>query len=173
MVSLPITVSGVRKAVTRLRTLNVSPHEDGFYHAITHPTALDALRGDTAWTTWNQYSRPEKMERGLMGEVEGVKFYDDPNCTTQAYTRAGTGVSTIGSSFGTVYGTLIFGRGAYAVTELEGAGTGDNAAKIYTTPRDTPDKADPLHQFGYVGYKITAAAKILNASCGVILLTNI
>jgi len=172
MVSLPISVSAIRKTVTHLRELNVSPLDDGFYHSMIHPTAIDALRGHTDWITWNQYTRPEKMERGLMGEVEGVKFYDDPNMSTSNF--SGMQVSTcIGSSFGTVYGTIIFGRGAYAVTELEGAGTGDNATKVYVVPRSRPDKADPLQQFSYVGYKATLAAKILNPSCGVVLITNI
>jgi len=118
-----------------------------------------------------QYARPEKMERGLIGEVEGVKFYDDPNMSTSNF--SGMQVSTaIGSSLGTVYGTIIFGRGAYAVTELEGAGTGENATKVYVVGREKPDKSDPLQQYSYVGYKATLAAKILNPSCGAVLLTN-
>ena len=138
---------------------------------------LDALRGDSAWQSWNQYSRPEKMERGLVGEVEGVKFYDDPNMSyfnLSGHSILGTAnvSNPLLSSWVNTYGTIVFGRGAYAVTELEGAGTGDNATKVYVTPRDTPDKADTLHQFGYVGYKATLAAKILNPSCGVIVLTS-
>ena len=174
---LPMTVSAIRKCVTQLRRRSVSPHQDGFYHAMIHPTMLDAMRGDSAWTSWNQYSRPEKMERGLVGEVEGVKFYDDPNMSSFDVSGAAIlGTANVSapllSSWGNVYGTIVFGRGAYAVTELEGAGTGENATKVYVTPRDTPDKADTLHQFGYVGYKATLAAKILNPSCGVILLTS-
>ncbi len=171
MVSLPMSVSAIRKTVTHLRSLNVSPHEDGYYHALVHPVMVDAVRGHTDYLAWNQYTRPEKMERGLVGEIEGVKFYDDPNMSSKDFSALN--VSTcIGSSFGTMYGTIIFGRGAYAVTELEGAGTGDNATKMYVVPRNRVDKGDPLQQFGYVGYKATLAAKILNPSCGAILLTN-
>ena len=171
MVSLPMSVSAIRGTVTHLRTLGVSPHEDGFYHAMIHPTALDKLRGHTDYMSWNQYTRPEKMERGLVGEVENVKFYDDPNLSTSDW--AAMAVSTcIGSSFGTVYGTIIFGRGAYAVTELEGSGVGDNATKVYVVPRSKMDKSDPLQQFSYVGYKSTLVAKILNPSCGAVLVTN-
>lgn len=171
MVSLPMSVSAVRQTVTHLRALGVSPHEDGFYHALVHPTAMDKLRGHSDYLSWNQYTRPEKMERGLLGEVEGVKFYDDPNMSTSDF--SGMQVSTsIGSSFGTVYGTIIFGRGAYSATELEGAGTGDNATRAYVVPRDIVSKEDPLQQYGKVGYKATLAAKILNPSCGAILVTN-
>jgi N4-gp56 family major capsid protein len=171
--SLPMSVSAVRETVVHLRTLGVSPHEDGYFHALIHPTVANKLRGHTDYMAWNQYTRPEKMERGLIGEVEGVKFYDDANMSTINFSAiSNAGVSNVGSSLGTVAGTIIFGRGAYAVTELEGSGTGDNATKVYITPRGTPDKADPLQQFGYVGYKSTLAAKILNASCGAILVTN-
>jgi len=171
--SLPISVSAIRKCVTHLREFSVSPHDDGFYHALIHPQAIDRLRGHTDYLTWNQYTRPEKMERGLMGEVEGVKFYDDPNMSSINFSAIeNAGVSNVGSSLGTVLGTIIFGRGAYAVTELEGAGTGDNATKVYVVPRTKPDKADPLQQFSYVGYKATLAAKILNPSCGCILVSN-
>jgi len=119
-----------------------------------------------------QYTRPEKMERGLIGEVEGVKFYDDANMSVMDFSGISDASNAVGSDFGNVTGTVIFGRGAYAVTELEGSGTGDNATKVHITPRGTPDKADPLQQFGYVGYKSTLAAKILNPSCGCILLTD-
>lgn len=172
-----LTVSVVRKAVTRLRTLNVSPNEDGFYHGVTHPTMLDVLRGDATWSSWNQYTRPEKMERGLVGEVEGVKFYDDPNVVLDLSGGGDDAPWPSGAvsgvfSGGTVYPTFIFGRGAYCVTELEGAGTGENATQVYTVPRTAPDKADPLQQFGYVGYKATLAAQILNPSCGLVIGTT-
>jgi len=124
-----------------------------------------------------QYTHPEKMERGLVGEVEQVKFYDDPNMSQfliSGHSILGTenASNLLLSSWGRIYGTLIFGRGAYAVTELEGAGTGDNATKVYVVPRNSPDKADPLQQFSYVGYKATLAAKILNPSCGILLIHN-
>lgn len=177
IVSMPMNVSAIRQVVTNLRKRSVSPFEDGFYRSIIHPNMIHALRTDTQWASWNQYQRPEKMERGLMGEVEGVKFYDDPNMSS--FNISGASIlgtanvsNLIGSSFGRVFGTLIFGKGAYAVTELEGAGTGENATKVYTVPREAPDKADPLQQFSYVGYKATLAAKILNPSCGIILITN-
>lgn len=173
MVATPMSVSVIRAGVTHLRTLGVSPHEDGYYHGIIHPTVADKLRGHTDYLAWNQYTRPEKMERGLVGEIEGVKFYDDANLsifdTSDGMADPSMGP---GSSFGNIAGTLIFGRGAYAVTELEGSGTGENATKVYITPRGTPDKADPLQQFGYVGYKATLAAKILNPSCGAMVITT-
>jgi N4-gp56 family major capsid protein len=175
--STPMCVSAIRRCVTKLRQRSVSPFEDGFYHAIIHPQMSDAIRGDSSWASWNQYTRPEKMDRGLIGEVEGVKFYDDPNMSS--FNISGAAIlgmanvsNMLGSGGGRYFGTLIFGRGAYAVTELEGMGTGDNATKVYITPRDKPDKSDPLQQYSYVGYKSTFAAKILNPSCGVVLVTN-
>jgi len=173
MVVTPMSVSVIRAAVTHLRKLNVAPHEDGYYHSIIHPTVANLLRGHTDYLAWNQYTRPEKMERGLIGEVEGAKFYDDSNMSIWD-TSDGMADPSMGpgSSFGNFAGTIIFGRGAYAVTELEGMGTGDNATQIIVTPRDTPDKADTLKQFGYVGYKSTLAAKVLNPSCGAVILTT-
>jgi len=177
LIGTPLTVSGVRKAVTHLRTLNVSTHEDGFYHAVATPEALDQLRGDSTWASWNQYQRPEKMERGLVGEVEGVKFYDDNTMKISMSAGTFSGSLSLGKAIllsgGNLNPVLVFGRGAYAVTELEGAATGENATKVYVVPRNSPDKNDPLQQFGYVGYKTTLAAQIINPSCGVIIATTV
>ena len=62
-----------------------------------------------------------------------------------------------------MYGTLIFGKGAYAGVK-HFAGDGIKTSIV----GQEADKADPLGQYGTAGYSISMAVAILNASCGII-----
>jgi len=100
----------------------------------------------------------------MLGVIEGVLFKE----STKAFTKtlAASAWSNIGyiSGGGTLYGTLIFGMGAYGVTKLAG-----KDVTITTIPTSQKDKNDPLGQVGLVGYKFDATAKILNPSAGLIM----
>lgn len=165
--STALSVDRVRTAVTHLRTLDVMPMDDGYYVGIIHPVIADKIMQDTNWVTWNAYTNPNAMYKGEIGKVHNVRFVDSSNAmTTPVLASAWSAGSSNFSAGGTMYGTLIFGRGAYAGVKME-AGNGVNT---YIVPNDKADKSDPLAQFGTVGYKITMAAKILNPSCGIIAL---
>jgi len=93
--------------------------------------------------------------------IERVDFEESSNAMTSSVLASAwsTGYHSGG---GTVYGTLIFGKGAYGVTKL-----GAKDAKINVTTG--ADKTDPLNQYTLIGYKLAMAAKILNPSAGIIL----
>ena len=58
-----------------------------------------------------------------------------------------------------VHATLIFGKDAYGVVDVEGNG----ALEIIIKPQGSSGTADPLNQRGTVGAKVTAyTATILN-----------
>ena len=156
-----LAVSSIRKVVTELRKRNVLPFSDGYYVGITHPAVADKLMADAKWATWNQYTNPQAMYKGEIGKVQGVRFVESANIDHH--------VSAVGSgsSLGDIYPTLIFGQHAYGTVE-----TGLGTIKTYTVPSTKGDKADPLQQWSYIGYKITTAARILNESCGIIALTS-
>ena len=62
------------------------------------------------------------------------------------------------------YGTVIFGRGFYGATELDGG--------IKTFLVEGPSKSDPLNQTTTYGWKAHFASKVLNVSAGLVLWTG-
>lgn len=164
MFSANITVDRVGEAVDHLRSMDCSPMDDGYYVGVIHPVIAGRLRKDTNWISWNQYTNPTAMYKGEIGQVNGVRFVDSTNAIAVAVLAStwSAGASNF-SAGGTLYGTLIVGKGAYGGTKMY---PGDGV-KISITDTE-PDKADPLGMYGTVGYTIAMACKILNASCGII-----
>ena len=129
-------------AYTELQTAN-APTYDGYYVAILHPHTVYDLKKDTS-VTWfietNKYVTPEKMIKGEIGAINGVRIVVSSN--VQTFT------STV-----TVYPTLVCGRGAYGVPSL-------NSLRTFITPRTASD-SDPLAQRVKVGAKVAFVTKRL------------
>jgi N4-gp56 family major capsid protein len=158
-------ISQIRKARTQLAVLNAVEFEDGNYRGVVHPTVSAQIRADTLWPTWNAYSNLKgALQKGMLGVIEGVLFKESSEAFNK--TLVASAWSNIGytSGGGTLYGTLIFGKGAYGVTKLAG-----KDVTVTVIPTSEKSKSDPLGQVGMVGYKFDLAAKILNPSAGVIL----
>lgn len=153
------TIAHIRNAVTHLRGLDAMPFDDGEYRGVIHPTVSKHIRSDSNFATWMAYTNRSAMEKGKLGTIEGVMFEESSQAMKVAV------LSSTWSGFvsgGTLYGTLIVGRGAYGVSKLRG-----QDAKVNIV--SGPDKSDPLNQHTYIGYKFGMAAKPLNPSAGVIL----
>ena len=129
-------------AFTQLQSAN-APTYEWYYVAIVHPHAIYDLKKDTS-VTWfietNKYVTPEKMIKGEIGAINGVRIVVSSN--VQTFT------STV-----TVYPTLVCGRGAYGVPSL-------NSLQTFITPRTASD-SDPLAQRVKVGAKVAFVAKRL------------
>lgn len=157
------TIAMVRNAEVTLQNLNAIKFEDGLFHSIVHPTVSAAIRSDSLWPTWNAYSnRQGALTKGMLGAIEGVLFKESTEAFKKTMPASAWAVNYL-SAGGTLYGTLIFGRGAYGVTKLAG-----KDVTITVIPTNEKTKADPLGQVGYVGYKFDIAAAILNPSAGLI-----
>ena len=154
-------VAEILNATNYLRTLNAPEFEDGFYHGVMHPKVeKDVLADSTAvvsWAAWNQSTAmgQEKMERGMIGNIMGVKFF---RSTNMWFHNSGTSGSTISA-----YYTPIFGKGAVGVVDIDGA------VKTYVV--QGADSGNPAATFSLVSFKVTTAARVLNPSFGVILIT--
>lgn len=159
--STTTAIAHVRKAVTQLKTVNAIPFESGYYKGIIHPFISDQIRQDSTFPTWMAFNNLQAMTKGKLGVIEKVDFEESSQAFNVAVLASAwsTGYTSGG---GTLYGTLIFGKGAYGVTKL-----GAKDAKINVTTG--ADKTDPLNQYTLIGYKLAMAAKVLNASAGVIL----
>lgn len=155
------SISSIRNAVTQLKTLNAIPFENNLYKGVVHPLVSDQIRRDSAFPTWMAYSNLQAMTKGKLGVIERVDFEESSNSITSVVTASAwnTGYTSGG---GSLFGTLIFGKGAYGVTKL---GAKDAKINVVTGA----DKSDPLNQRTYIGYKLAMAAKVLNPSAGIIL----
>jgi len=157
------TIAMIRNARTQLANLNAIEYEDGNFRGIIHPQVSAAVRSDTLWPTWNAYSnRVGALSKGMLGVIEGVLFKESSAAFKKSMTASAWAVGYL-SAGGTLYGTLIFGKGAYGVTKLAG-----KDITVSVVPTSEKSKSDVLAQVGYVGYKFDVAAKVLNPSAGLI-----
>ena len=157
-------IAHARGAAVALENMDAIRYPDNNWRGIVHPTFSAKIRSDSLWPTWNAYSnRVGALTKGMLGVIEGILFKE----STKAFkkTLAASAWSNIGqiSTGGTLYGTLIFGMGAYGVTKLAG-----KDVTVTNIPPDKKDKSDPLGQIGVAGYLFPIAAKVLNPSAGLI-----
>jgi N4-gp56 family major capsid protein len=98
---------------------------------------------------------PENLRKGVAGTYGGAKIVIDNNITTSANGSAGA----------TIYYSLLMGRGALGATELDGG------IHTYAKKSGESDTSNPINQFVTFGYKANFVSKILNLSCGLVILT--
>lgn len=150
-----ISVSDVRKAIYKLKKMDVPPYEGNDYVAIINTETAEDLVGDSTWVNFHQYAAPGQanLYSGEIGKIYGCRFVE----TTQGPAIKGSYdyASTVS---GVQYGTLIMGKGYFGVTELDGG--------IQTHISKGASKFDPLDQITAYGWKANFISKVLNPSCG-------
>lgn len=157
------TIAHIRGAVAQLRGRDAMPFEDGTYRGIIHPAMSKHIRADSTFATWMAYTNRSAMERGMLGTIEDVTFEESSKAMTETIATSNWSGYVSG---GTLYGTLIVGKGAYGVTSLAG-----ESAKVNILTG--ADKSDFHNLHTFITYKFAMAAKILNPSAGEILVTLI
>ena len=135
-----LTVKVIQKVVAKLRAQN-APTISGKYVGIIHPYAAYDLMRDPEWIDAHKYATPENIYEGEIGEIAGVRFVQ----TTEAKVYEGG-----------IFGTLIFGEGAYGNTEIAGGGM-----ETIVKQKGSAGTADPLDQRSSVGWKGQKTAEIL------------
>ena len=162
-----LTVKNCQHAAMYLRNRDVDPMDDGLYVGIIHPIAAYDIMSSSGWKGWQKYSSPELMYKGEIGQVGGIRFVESSDAP--AYTLSGDNLLT---NSGTVYGTFVFGKHAYGVTDITGKANKQKGYSLYVKPAGSAGTADPVDQTSTVGFKMTMAAKILNKSAGVVIVSN-
>ena len=135
-----LTVKVIQQVVAKLRAQN-APTIGGKYVAIIHPYVAYDLMRDPEWIDAHKYAKPDNLYEGEIGEVAGVRFVQ----TSEAKIYSGG-----------VFGTLIFGEGAYGVTEITGGGL-----QTIVKQKGSAGTADPLDQRSSVGWKAIKTAELL------------
>lgn len=158
--ALPLTatlsIGEIKKAVRTLRRNDTMEADGGFFVSAIHPDALYDLMTDSStggWIDANKYdaATSDKLFKGEVGKLHGVRFLE----TSNAYTRAGTQSSVPAS--GTVYVTSVFGKDAFGVTELQNL-------KTYVKTFGSAGTGDPTDKVATAGWKTTFGASTLNSS---------
>lgn len=135
-----LTGTDVRKAVRTLKRNNVKPLEDGFYIGIVHPDVAFDLMSDPLWQDVSKYNGGTQIIAGEIGKIHGVRFVESTNTTINPNASAVD-----------IYGTMIIGKDAYGVVDLEGQGAGK--PQIIVKPHGSAGTADPLNQLSTAGWK--------------------
>ena len=138
------------QAAAQLGAMNADPIGDS-YIAIIHPYAAYDLKTSKEWIEVHKYAAPETMFRGEIGKLGNIRFIE----TSEAKIWKDSGCPSNGSGGNlAVFGTLVLGAHAYAVTELEGGG-------LEHIVKQLGYGDDPLNQRASVGWKGMRAAERL------------
>lgn len=156
-VSAKLGPIAVRKAVARLKRLNVEPMADGFYVGVAHPNAIATMLGNPdykQWLTGYVEGPSETMYKHMVTKVHQVKFIESTNAPRYAAAAHSCNL------------TFICGRGAVGVTELDGG------VKMIMKRPGSGDTSNPYDLYSTLAFKLRVAAAALNPSCGVIAITH-
>lgn len=143
-----LTVLEIRKAVRTLKRNNVKPIDGRNYVAIVEPGSTFDLQSDPKWEEAAKYGKPEQLFDGEIGRIFGVRFVE----TSLAKIFAGAG-----DAGADVAATLVFGKDAYGMSDVESSGAVKNIIK----PHGSGGTSDPLNQRATSGWKATFVVKIL------------
>lgn len=148
-----ITLDLLRKAALVLKRQN-APKIDGSYVAIVHPDIAHDIMSLDGWIDVHKYATPENIYNGELGKIAGIRFIE--NTEAKIWKAAGAAKSDTDTTKENVYGTLVMGAHAYAVTEVTGGGLQHIVKQLGSS-----GTADPLNQRATVGWKAIKTAEIL------------
>lgn len=172
-VNTAITLNKQRKIVRKLKRnrakkvrkrIAASPNYatepvDAAFLAFCHTDCEADIRNMTNFVPVEKYGQM-KAEPNEIGKVEDVRYITSPLLEPALAAGSATlnGMVSEGGSKVDVYSIIYTGANAYATIPLKGK----EAIKPMVLNPDTPSKADPAAQKGYVSWKVYFAAKILN-----------
>jgi N4-gp56 family major capsid protein len=155
-----LTTELVRRAVRFLERNNVKKFTSSVglinnaYALVAHPDTLFDLRADTAFVNAVNYSSPDPSNpsRGDLFTGE-IGYWMGARIVSSTMSPVWAGAGDTGAD---VYGVLVFGEGAYAVSELE------SGLETFIHTGGVQDTGNALEQYSTVGWKWTGAAAILD-----------
>jgi N4-gp56 family major capsid protein len=154
-----ITTTLITRAVRFLESNNVKkfapmPIIGNAFAVLTHPNVVADIRLDVNFIQAVNYSSPNPSNTnrgdlftGELGSWMGARIIS--STIAPSYGQ-------VGASSAYVYGTLVYGSGAYAVSEFEGG------LSTFIHTGGVQDTNNPLEQYSTVGWKWVGAAVILD-----------
>lgn len=143
----------IRRTMKRNKVKPIKlPNGKTGYLAFAHPDVVFDLMQTQEWKDQNTYVDTKNREEGIAGQMYGVYFQEAVNAPVF------TGAGSVGID---VYGTIVIGKGAYGVPDVEGSSKPD----IIVHKAGSAGTADPLNQFNTVAWKSAFTALRLNELC--------
>lgn len=145
-----LTAGELRKAMFTLRKAGVPGFEGNDYKAVIAWESAYDLMSETStggWLDVNKYTSADKMMRGEIGKLYGIRIIPAHN------TGTGSGATA------TTYHSYVFGRKAFGIVALGGRST-----EFITKKPGPSDTSNPLNQFSTVAWKMTTTAKVIEAA---------
>lgn len=143
-----LTVLEIRKSVRTLKRNNVKTIDGRNYVAIVEPGSTFDLQSDTKWEEAAKYAGSTQIFDGEIGRLYGVRFVE--TSLAKVFAGAGDGGASVAA-------TLVFGKDAYGMSDVESSGSVKNIIK----PHGSGGTSDPLNQRATSGWKATFVVKIL------------
>jgi N4-gp56 family major capsid protein len=138
---------------------NTTPVEGGFV-ALGHTDLEQDIRGLAGFRPTSEYGTGKPICNEEIGKVENVRYILSP-MLEPFYGAGAAGLNGMKSLLGAavdVYPVLYLGEDCLACVPVKGQGS----MEPFVIPVDKRDKADPMAQRGYVGWKFYFAAVRLN-----------
>lgn len=137
--------------VKALRAADVQPFEDGYYKWVIHPYQEYGLLAETGASSFvvlapNIQLGADVLTKGIIGHAFGVELIRSSNIRADSTSTS-------------VYGTLLFGKNAYGVVDVNNMGL-----QIKSKPFGSAGTEDPLDQRATYGYKFWFVPKVLDAT---------
>ena len=136
-----LTPKMVNRAATWLKK-HKAPKINGYYVAVIHPSVAEDLRETDEWKEYQKYTTSDKIFKGEIGELHGVKFIESDSA------------KVVSAAKGAVYYTMFFGKDAFGLIDLEG---GEQEMIIHSKD----EIGGPLNQFSTIGYKFNHGGAVL------------
>lgn len=151
-----LTAKMVAKAAAVLKKHN-APTIDGSYVCIIHPSVEFDLITSEGWIDVTKYTNAvDRIFKGEIGKLYNVRFVVSTEAKIYDLNIDDVGEEDYVPQC--VYCSLVFGKDAYGVIDVNGGGL-----EMIIKQKGSAGTADPLEQRGTVGWKATAfCAKILN-----------
>jgi N4-gp56 family major capsid protein len=143
-----LSAAEIRKAVRTLKVNKARRYQGrASYIGKVNPYTSYDLMGDTTWVNSDTYDNgAEKIYKGELGMLYGVRFLETPNPKTEA--------STV-----TVYSNFIHGSDAFGCIDLEG-----DKPQLFIIPHTNIDSGNTAGRFSTVAWAASYVTKTLNAN---------
>jgi N4-gp56 family major capsid protein len=137
-----------RIVAASLKNAKAMPFEGGYYVMVIPPNVEASLLGDTDFKAANQFNNTNRIYKGEIGQLAGLRFV-----MSNSPSLDGTAQATSGKT-NKYYSSFAIGKEAYGIVDLQNM-------QVYNTPPG--GQADPLHQRRQLGFKFMFKAAILNS----------
>ena len=138
-----LTPKMVAKIVTKLKKGRV-PTINGKYYAVIHPSCAHDIRQSEEWIEAHKYTTPENIFKGEIGELQGFRFIESPECTIIEGAAGGKDV----------YVSYALGANSFGEVDAEGEG-----AEMILKGKE--QAGGPLEQWSTCGFKFTHGGTVL------------